>query len=283
MGKICKAVVAVSATVLCGCACLSCYAGSAVSKEDVKTVKRDVAVGYFSKVSLGGSADVKFVQGSKNSARIVGAKRLVDNLEVNVKGETLVISMKGDGGGIFYGNFFQNGVEYGVTVYVSSPDLTDISVRGSGDFCMDSNLDTDALTVSVVGSGDVEMRKVVCDRASFMQKGSGDVKVQSVDCASAVLDITGSGDMDMKLLKANTAEMKLRGSGDLEASLNGVTSTTASVLGSGDIDLHFTNCGNAVCNVRGSGTISLEGYLKSLKQSVTGSGDIDTDGLRVGR
>lgn len=246
--------------VMCCGVCVACCAGSAVSKDDLKTVKRNVAVGYFSKVEISGSADVKFVQGKSSSARIVGSKCLVDNIEVSVKGETLVVSQKG-GGAIFKGNFFDHDVEYGATVYLSSPDLTGVSVRGSGGFDMDGSLDTDALNVSVAGSGDVDMSKVVCDKA--------------------VLDLRGSGDIDMKRLEAGSASITLRGSGDIKASLNGVASTTAVLVGSGDIDLHFADCGSADCDLRGSGDIELSGRLRSLKQKAAGSGDIDTEKLSV--
>lgn len=257
-----KLIMAVLAAVMCCGVCVACYAGGTVSKDDMKKVEKDVSVGYFSKVEINGSADVKFVQGKKGSARIVGAKRLADNVEVSVKGETLVVTQKGNGG-VFNSSLIINGVDYGVTVYLSSPDLTDVTVRGSGEFSMDGSLDTDALNVSVTGSGDVEMRKVVCDKA--------------------VIDLKGSGDVDMKQIEAGRAEITLRGSGDIDAGLNGVASTKASLFGSGDIDLHFTDCDAADCEVRGSGDIKLSGSLRSLKQKTSGSGEIDAEDLSVTR
>lgn len=271
------------AVIICCGMCLASCSSVYADNGDYKKVTKDVPVGYFCKVESSGSADIVFVQGKKNSVRIVGTKRLVDNLDVRVKGETLSVTSKGNNRMRFNGNLFSSNVEYNITVYVSSPDLTDITLKGSGDFKMNGNLDTDALKIAVMGSGEVEMQKVVCDNAVLELNGSGDLKAKSLDCHSATLSVRGSGDMDIDRLKAQTSEINLRGSGDIETYLDRVASTSASIVGSGDIDLHFNNCGSAICEVRGSGSMELKGTLRSLNQKSTGTGDIDTHKLVVGR
>ena len=265
---------AIAVLACCGI-CMACYSSKDIKADNTK-VKKNVPVGYFSSVELTGMPDIRFVQGKKASVSISGPKSLVESIDVTVSGDKLVVTQKSG-----RNNFWYSG-DNTVTLYVSSPDLTGVSVKGSGCFYMDSNLDTDALGVSVVGSGEAIFRNVVCDKANFELRGSGDIKVESVECRSAECDLMGSGDMDIKRLKADNAGFTLKGSGDMDAALYNVASTTASVLGSGDIDLSFSNCGDARCEVRGSGDIELKGTLGSLSQTCTGTGDIDTEKLNVG-
>lgn len=256
-------------------ACTACYYSSSDFKADRSFVKRVVKVGYFCKIESYTSADIKFVQGKTSSVRIEGTKSLVDNLDVRQKGETLVITTKGRGIR-FVG-------QSRLTVYVSSPDITSVYLKGSGNFEAQSNIDTDALNVELSGSGDVDLRNVLCDNISLRLRGSGDVKAQSVDCAAANLELSGSGDLDVKMLKARKAVAALRGSGDLDATLSGVPDVQASLFGSGDLDLNFINCGNADIDLRGSGDIELKGTLRTLNTNKKGSGDIDRSELRLAR
>lgn len=256
-------------------ACTACYYSSSDLKADRSFVKRVVKVGYFCKIESYTSADIKFVQGKTSSVRIEGTKSLVDNLDVKQKGETLVITTK------------VRGIRFvgqsRLTVYVSSPDITSVYLKGSGYFVAQSNIDTDALDVELSGSGDVDLRNVLCDNISLRLRGSGDVKAQTIDCAAANLELSGSGDLDVKMLKARKAVAALRGSGDLDATLSGVPDVQASLFGSGDLDLNFINCGNADIDLRGSGDIELKGTLRTLNTNKKGSGDIDRSELRLAR
>lgn len=256
-------------------ACTACYYSSSDLNADRSFVKRVVKVGYFCKIESYTSADIKYVQGKTSSVRIEGTKSLVDNLDVKQKGETLVISTKGRGIR-FVG-------QARLTVYVSSPDITSVYLKGSGEFYAQSNIDTDALDVELSGSGDVDLRNVLCDNISLRLRGSGDVKAQTIDCAAANLELSGSGDLDVKMLKARKAVAALRGSGDLDATLRGVADVQASLFGSGDLDLNFINCGNADIDLRGSGDIELKGTLRTLNTNKKGSGDIDRSELRLAR
>ena len=271
-----KIILAAFVAVVCGGVCMACYSSKDV-KADGRTVTKTPQVGYFSKVEAYGSADVKFVQGKRSGVRIVGAKYLVDNLVVEQKGETLVLTNKGTGIPFFSASSDD------LTVYVTSPDLTDVTMKGSGDFEMDGNLDTDNLNVTLVGSGDADIHSVVCDNVKFDVRGSGDLNAESIECKQAACSVYGSGDVKLGSVTADNVAMLVQGSGDMGAVLRGVAYTSAKVLGSGDIGVVFNNCNTAECEVRGSGDIVLKGSLGSLRKSVAGSGDISTSHLSLGR
>ena len=128
-----------------------------------------------------------------------------------------------------------------VTVYVTSPDFLGINLMGSGDFMSVSPLDTDTLTIDLKGSGNIYFKDIICDRVDVSLIGSGDVEVNNVKTQQARLD----------------------------------------VIGSGDIDMGFDNSGSVDAQVKGSGDITMKGTVRQMNKLVRGSGDIDTDDLRI--
>lgn len=256
-----------------GGVCMACY-----SSKDLKaggkrvTVTRNV--GYFSKVDASGSVDIEFVQGKEQAMRIVGPKQFVDNIVVDKKGETLYVSHKSNS----VTSFFDDDV----TLYIYSPDLTEVNLRGSCSFDVKDALDTDNLKVSVKGSGEADFDSIVCDAINFEVRGSGDIGAKRIDTKNAVANVFGSGDLDFDFLKADNVQFAVSGSGDLDAMLSQVKTMQLNVVGSGDMDIKAQNCGVANCTSAGSGSITLSGTMRDVVKNVTGSGDIDTSNLKAG-
>ncbi|WP_443925182.1 head GIN domain-containing protein [Prevotella sp.] len=255
-----------------GGVCMACYSSKDLNAHGKRvTVTRDV--GYFSKVDASGSVDIEFVQGKEQAMRIEGPKQLVDNIVVEKKGETLYVSYKSNS----VISFFDDDV----TLYIYSPDLTEVNLRGSCSFDVKGALDTDNLKVSVMGSGEADFDSIVCDAINFEVRGSGDIGAKRIDTKNAVANVFGSGDLDFDFLKADNVQFAVSGSGDLDAMLSQVKTMQLNVVGSGDMDIKAQNCGVANCTSAGSGSITLSGTMRDVVKNVTGSGDIDTSNLRA--
>lgn len=255
-----------------GSVCMACYSSKDLKADGKRvTVTRDV--GYFSKVDASGSADIEFVQGKERAMRIVGPKQFVDNIVVEKKGETLYISYKS--------NSVISFIDGDVTLYIYSPDLTEVNLRGSVSFDVKGALDTDNLKVSVMGSGEADFDSIVCDAINFEVRGSGDISAKRIDTKNAVANVFGSGDLDFDFLKADNVQFAVSGSGDLDAMLSQVKTMQLNVVGSGDMDIKAQNCGVANCTSAGSGSITLSGTMRDVVKNVAGSGDIDTSNLRA--
>lgn len=255
-----------------GGVCMACYSSKDLKAHGKRvTVTRDV--GYFSKVDASGSVDIEFVQGKEQAMRIVESKQCVDNIVVEKKGETLYVSHKSNS----VTSFFDDDV----TLYIYSPDLTEVNLRGSCSFDVKGALDTDNLKVSVMGSGEADFGSIVCDAINFEVRGSGDIGAKRIDTKNAVANVFGSGDLDFDFLKADNVQFAVSGSGDLDAMLSQVKTMQLNVVGSGDMDIKAQNCGVANCTAAGSGSITLSGTMRDVVKNVTGSGDIDTSNLRA--
>ena len=148
-----------------------------------------------------------------------------------------------------------------VDIYITSPDLTQLEIKGSGDFKAARRVDTDQLTVSINGSGDIDFKDIICDKLVASINGSGDIEFGFVECVNAEASLRGSGDIDFKRLKADKMQFSVKGSGDIGANLN--------------------DAGNVNCEVFGSGTIKLAGVAKNLNKNIRGSGNVETNRLQL--
>ncbi len=213
----------------------------------------------FERIELLGAIDVKYQQADSFSVMVRAPKELLDKVETDVNGKTLVVKMKGDGNVI---NIHQYGDDDDVTVYVTSPDFLGITLKGSGDFEALHQVDTDVLDIRLKGSGDMEFHDVICDQLHLSVVGSGDVGMKKVEARNSQVEIVGSGDVSIRQSRVDKTDMQVKGSGDLV--------------------MFFDRCGIVNARLVGSGDMVLSGDVQQLKRYVRGSGDIVTAKLTVG-
>jgi len=137
-----------------------------------------------------------------------------------------------------------------LVVHLSLPQITSISIEGSGEVTTEDQFDGGSMDLHIAGSGEIEMI-VNANTVNTSITGSGDLAVMGM-CQDLTATINGSGN-----IKA----------GDLQA-----TRAEAEVVGSGDLDLHVTD--ELKATVTGSGDIRYKGSPPNVNKNVTGSGDI---------
>lgn len=224
-----------------------------------KVVKREIKVKNFIRIALLNSSSVYYTQGAKTSVVAVGPQEDIDRLNIHSDGSTLEIRSERRRSI----NIFRGWNSDDVKIYVTSPDIVGISVKGSGDFVAKNKIDTDAMTVELYGSGDIDIFDIICNEIKTTLKGSGDIDIDRLRCASSGVWLTGSGDIKMRQI--------------------GVKNTYLSLVGSGDVSISFHECGSVKANLTGSGDITLSGSIKQLDKTKRGSGDYHTSHLNVGR
>lgn len=212
----------------------------------------------FEKIEISGSPTVYYTQADSFSVKVSGPKNYIENILTEVDGKVLCIRNRGKMGVVN----FQLSSDNSVSVYVSSPDLTSVSLNGSGDFISNQHIDTDNMDINLRGSGDIDIADLICDRCDINLIGSGDINMKRLETRGATATLIGSGDIDLKLCN--------------------VLNTLLSVKGSGDISADFTKgCKKVECELRGSGEIELSGKVEHFSKQKSGSGDIDFHKLNV--
>lgn len=212
----------------------------------------------FEEIEICGSPRVCYTQADSFSVRVKGTKTGIENILTDVDGKTLTIRNRGK---ISLVNISFSDDD-ALTVYVTSPDLTAIRLNGSGDFESDSRIDTDRLDIVLRGSGDIDVKDVICDRCEVELIGSGDINVTNMEAIETSASLVGSGDLNLGLMRVKDTWLSLKGSGDIEADFR-------------------EDCGRLECELRGSGDITVKGSVRQFDSHKNGSGDIHIDRLNV--
>lgn len=234
---------------------VSCHNTAMISKD---YVTEDRLIKGFEEVEVVGSPNVYYTQADSFSVRVKGPDNFVDNILTEKNGKTLTVRNKGKWGVVNIS--FSDEDE--LAVYVTSPDLVAVRVNGSGDFISTDLIDTDNMNITLRGSGDINIDKLLCDRCD--------------------VELIGSGDIDLPEVEAKEASAVLVGSGDIKMGLSKVADTHLSLKGSGDIKVDFSEgCRSVDCTVNGSGDIGLSGKIGHFRGEKHGSGDIDIANLTI--
>lgn len=234
---------------------VSCHNTAVISKD---YVTEDRLIKGFEEVEVVGSPNVYYTQADSFSVRVKGPDNFVDNILTEKNGKTLTVRNKGKWGVVNIS--FSDEDE--LAVYVTSPDLVAVRVNGSGDFISTNQIDTDNMNITLRGSGDINIDKLLCDRCD--------------------VELIGSGDIDLPEVEAKETSAVLVGSGDIKMGLSKVADTRLSLKGSGDIKVDFSEgCRSVDCTVNGSGDIGLSGKIGHFRGEKHGSGDIDIANLTI--
>jgi hypothetical protein len=211
---------------------------------DHRKISQSFPVGAFTKVALGGSADVVVTVGGPPSVRAEGDAERIGRMDIRVEGDQLMIGSKRHGWN------WGSGKGGAVTVYVTVPSLAAAEIGGSGDMKIDK-VQGGNFAASIGGSGDMQIASLQTGEASASIAGSGSITAGG-KAQHATLSIAGSGDIDLGNLESRTATVSMVGSGN--AAIKAVESADVSIMGSGDV----TVSGGGKCKVSkmGSGSVN---------------------------
>lgn len=211
-----------------------------------KGEERSFAVRDFTGVALRGSDDVDVKIASEFTVRATGPAKVLDDLVIERRGDTLRIGRKSRRG-------WNWGDRGNARIFVTLPALKAAAVAGSGDMRI-GPLSGETLQLSNAGSGSIALDSVTVKTIDADLAGSGDLSARGTS-ERITLSIAGSGDIDMAGLKARAAKVSIAGSGSVTAQVDG--DADVSILGSGDVTLGA----RARCKVSkmGSGTASCGG------------------------
>lgn len=248
------------------------------TKGNGNVVTEDRTVGDFSGIKLNCSADLTIIQGKSNAIKVKADENLLDQIETDVSGNTLVIDIDGN---------ISQSTQMEVIVTVS--DLHKIQVNGSGDVESENTITGVGIEIGINGSGNVELDLDVSN-VEVGINGSGDVELSGVT-GDFSLKVNGSGSFEGDNMRLNLCAVSVMGSGDVEIDGSAATvkinqsasgdinfyglsaqDVTATANGSGDIVVSVT--GNLSVKLRGSGDLTYKGEPKSLDVNTSGSGEV---------
>ncbi|MDE6670107.1 MAG: DUF2807 domain-containing protein [Muribaculaceae bacterium] len=212
-------------------------------------IKKSLNIDSFNSVSIPSIIDVVYTQQSGNSiARIEAPDNLMEYVSVEVNGGKLTVTLKG----LSTQSLDMNNQT--ILCYVNSSSLSDINISGTGDFNCTS-LNTDKLTLSIGGTGDISFKNVKCTSSvEASVGGTGDIDIDNLQCSTLSASIGGTGDIDIDNLQATSVSANVGGTGDIELEGN-VTDANYTAGGTGDIKARKLIADNVVAHAGGTGDI----------------------------
>ena len=196
------------------------YNGPAITGQG-EIVKKKLNVDNFHSVGLGIHATVYLTQGSSHSVEIEAQQNIIDNLELDVENGSWNIKGK------------KRIKEYkAVVIHITMPTVKALSIGGSGKIIGKNEFkNLEELKVSIGGSGEVSLAGSAT-ATSISIAGSGKVDVRQLGSGSSKVNIAGSGDayVDAK----DKLTVSIAGSGSVF--YNGKPSIKTSVAGSGKVE-----------------------------------------------
>ncbi len=231
---IAAAVVATASTSACGRARDNEDPGPAVS--------RSYQVGNFTEVEVAGPFDVDIKTGANPGVTARGNEKLIERLEVEVRGTKLVIRPKRDRS--WFGGWGSVGGSGAISVTV--PMIRAASLAGSGDLTIDNGRG-ESFEADIAGSGDLRIGSVEVGSLKVGIAGSGDASARG-RAKRAEYDIAGSGGVDGQGLASEDLKVSIAGSGQIKA--HATRSADIDIMGAGDVEV----TGGAKCSISKAGS-----------------------------
>lgn len=220
----------------------SCLIGGGV-RGDGNIQSKEFSIGDYSSLHLSGSARMYYEQkpDEKPYLRIEIDENLIEYLEPRIdENDHLDLRTTKN----------INPTKY--LIYTNSTSLRNARLSGSGSLSIDSGIETDKLSLSI--------------------SGSGNVKAENIKCSELESSVSGSGALQIGALTADRFRASVSGSGKINAS-GSVRESDTRVSGSGSVNLSDLTSSKAKSNISGSGKVNLM-VNDSLEARVTGSGNV---------
>ena len=202
---------------------------------------RGYTITGFDKIRVAGPFTINLRTGAGPSARAEGPARAIDQLRIEVRGTTLVVSSdRNDGSG------WQEGNPGAITVDITTPGLSSVILSGSGALKID-RVRAPRFDLAMTGSGDVSIGALTTDRLTITMIGSGKATIAG-KAAQASARVEGSGSIAGAGLTVTDLDVTVNGSGDVRFAATRAAKVNSS--GAGNIIV----AGNPSCTVRATGS-----------------------------
>jgi hypothetical protein len=185
-------------------------------------------VAPFTAVDAAGAMNVVVRQGSPQQVEVDASAADQGKIETEVEGGRLRVGRRREGRDILRTERFEGPV----TVYVTAPSLTALSVSGSGDLRVAGPVQASSFQVRVAGSGNLSLPQLTAQALKTSLAGSGNITLGG-SCPQHEVSISGSGNVRADELRTDDTSVRISGSGNVRA--NATKTLNSRISGSGDV------------------------------------------------
>ncbi|MCF3108648.1 DUF2807 domain-containing protein [Niabella sp. CC-SYL272] len=207
---------------------------------DGPAVKETRNVGGFGKIETTFSAQVEYRTGA-SKVEVLAADNIQRYVITEVIDDKLVIRTPNN-----------VSIKRGsVTVYVTAPSLTAITLTGSGNFTAVDEIETGAIDLALTGSGNMTIARLKAGSVKSRLSGDGDINISNGESDIQDITITGSGNCNAHQMQSRDAKVRITGSGN--AKLWAKDQLNVTITGSGNV--RYAGTPVVAATITGSGNV----------------------------
>lgn len=192
-------------------------------------IKHHYVLEEFNKIQVIGAFDIYIDNNPNHKEELLFhddiLEKEVANTEFFVKDKTLIIKNK-------YNKINTNKFP----ILIKAKEIKKIILDGSGDVLLANEVSKDEFTVSLNGSGQININEIKSKKVSIDLNGSGEVNMNG-HTNKVKINLAGSGEVNLEKLKATNGEINLTGSGNIN--LENLDTLYVKKTGSGNINYRY--------------------------------------------
>jgi len=237
-----------------------------------KLLIKDIKISDYDEIIIAGSMDFEYEQSNASPyLQITIDENLFSLLTVEVKGKTLEIYPKSEDGSKRKNSPSYNLQPTKFHIKSNSKQLHKLNAAISGDFTVNSPIQSTNLEVNMAGSGAVKFNKgVAVSNIEYNMAGSGNIMAKKINATKVYCNLASSGSIYVGGT-ADNADYNVAGSGSINSFDCQVKHADCNIAASGKIETKVSTILDA--NIIGSGEIVYKGDPR-INQSVMGSGSV---------
>lgn len=201
------------------------------------------SVSDFNEIEFGTSGRLYYRQAATQKVEIRAQQNILDVIESTVRDGELRLRIKN--------NTVLHSYEP-IEIYVESPSIRGLKVKGSGDIRANEAINTDRLDAEISGSGSIDLHKLTCELVEADIEGSGNIVVRDGSATHGELEVEGSGDINLRDFRAATLKTRTSGSGNMWVWVT--NELDARISGSGSV--RYKGQPTVKVQISGSGKVS---------------------------
>ncbi|WP_017930060.1 head GIN domain-containing protein [Robiginitomaculum antarcticum] len=182
------------------------FASTAAAHDSEEKITQSHDLSGFSKIDVTGVYKITLTQGDTFVVTTSGEADEVERMEVNVKGDTLILGRKDKKWPR------KNAENHGIETLITMPQLTSLDVIGVAEV-KGENLTLGDVDMDIAGVASVEISGT-CDDITASVNGVGELDLRDLECKTGDLSVNGAGSVS-----AYTSE-------SVKARVNGVGEVT---------------------------------------------------------
>jgi Putative auto-transporter adhesin, head GIN domain len=206
---------------------------------------RNFGITSFTKIRVSGPYRVSIATGIAPFAKATGSPAAIDRVQIEVRGDTLVVQSNSSWGGY-------PGTDPGpVEVSVGTHELNNASLIGSGSVAID-RIKGLSFALTIQGSGAGEVGNAAIDQMSVSLEGTANAKLAGKAGKVTAL-VRGVSTLDAAKLTTPSADFSVDGTATVDANVT----DTAKVNGWGPATVRLS--GRPACNLKVQGSTTVSG------------------------